>query len=48
MLDGADEREIELILRPEPGGLERIARPPEIGEDAQQILPYEMRQQKRS
>jgi len=43
-LDGADEWDTELRLRVEPGRIERIARPPQTGEDSQKILPDEMRQ----
>jgi hypothetical protein len=43
MLDGAIEGKPEFKLRLEPGGIARIARPSEVGEDPQKILPDEMR-----
>ena len=44
MLDRPEEGKPEFELRLEPGGIERIARPAEIGENAEEILPDEMRQ----
>ena len=42
--DRAVEGKAELALRLEPDRIERIARPPKVGENAEKILPDEMRQ----
>src|SRR5947209_1127469 len=44
MLDRAAERKAELALRFEPNGIEFVTRVAEIAEDAEKILPDEMRQ----